>query len=91
MIQSSYRFFQEENQEENMPRAKNLQGDKKDWGGVRTRAGHPPGNRLEPNKRAQVISFTLSPKLVAKLTAEAERKGRSRSLIVEEALKAFLL
>jgi predicted transcriptional regulator len=38
-----------------------------------------------------MVSFTLNPKLVAKLAAEAERKRRSRSLIVEEALKAFLL
>jgi hypothetical protein len=87
MIQSSYRFFQEEN----MPRAKQLQGDKSDWGGARTGAGRPAGSRLEPGERAQVVSFTLSPKLVAKLAAEAERRGRSRSLIVEEALKAFLL
>jgi hypothetical protein len=86
MIQSSYRFFQEEN----MPRVKNLQGDNNDWGGARTGAGRPPGSRLEPGERAQVVSVTLSPKLIAKLVAEAERKGRSRSLIVEEALKAFL-
>ncbi len=59
-------------------------------GGARTGAGRPPGSRLEPGERAQVVSFTLSPKLVAKLAAEAERKGRSRSLIVEEALKVFL-
>ncbi|MDQ3399197.1 MAG: ribbon-helix-helix protein, CopG family, partial [Deinococcota bacterium] len=78
-------------QEENMPRAKQLQGDKSDWGGARTGAGRPAGSRLEPGERAQVVSFTLSPKLVAKLAAEAERRGRSRSLIVEEALKAFLL
>ncbi len=74
-----------------MPRAKQLQGDKSDWGGARTGAGRPAGSRLEPGERAQVVSFTLSPKLVAKLAAEAERRGRSRSLIVEEALKAFLL
>ncbi len=73
-----------------MPRAKNLQGDKRDWGGARTGAGRPPGSRLEPGERAQVVSFTLSPTLVAKLAAEAERKGRSRSLIVEAALKAYL-
>jgi hypothetical protein len=86
MIQSSYQFFQEEN----MPRTKDLQGDRRDWGGARAGAGRPPGKRLEPGERTQVVSFTLSPKLVAKLAAEAERKGRSRSLIVEEALKAFL-
>ncbi len=91
MIQSSYRFFQKKNQKKNIPKTKNLQKNKKDWGGVRTRAGRPPGSRLEPGERAQVVSFTLSPKLIAKLTTKAERKGRSRSLIVEEALKAFLL
>ncbi len=91
MIQSSYRFFQKKNQKKNIPKTKNLQENKKDWGRVKTRAGRPPGSRLKPGERAQIVSFTLSPKLVAKLAAEAERKGQSRSLIVEEALKAFLL
>ncbi len=74
-----------------MPRAKNLQKNKKNWEKIKTRAGRPPGSRLEPGEHTQIINFTLSPKLVAKLAAEAERKKRSRSLIVEEALKAFLL
>jgi hypothetical protein len=87
MIQSSYRFFQEEN---SMPRAKNLQGDKSDWGGARTGAGRPPGSRLEPGERAQVVSVTLSPKLVEKLKKHAEKEGKSRSMIVEAALKNFL-
>ncbi len=70
-----------------MPRAKNLQGDTRDWGGARTGAGRPPRSRLEPGERAQVVSVTLSPAVVRKLKEHANTAGKSRSMIVEAALK----
>jgi predicted transcriptional regulator len=36
-----------------------------------------------------VVSVTLSPKLVEKLKKRAEKEGKSRSMIVEAALKDF--
>jgi hypothetical protein len=87
MIQSGYLIIQEDN----MPIAKQLQGDKSDWGGARTGAGRPAGSRLEPGERAQVVSFTLSPGLVKKLKEHADKEGKSRSMIVEAALKNFFL
>jgi hypothetical protein len=59
-------------------------------GGARTGAGRPPGSRLEPGERAQVVSVTLSPRLVKKLKEHADKEGKSRSMIVEAALKDFL-
>jgi hypothetical protein len=80
---SSYRNFQEEI----MPRAKHMQGGRSDWGGARDGAG---ARRLEPDQKQQVVSFTLSPRTVAKLAALAKETGQSRSKLADQALREYL-
>jgi hypothetical protein len=73
-----------------MPRPKHLQGDRSDWGGARPGAGRKRGPLIEEGERAQVVSFTLAPQLVEKLTKLSKETGKSRSKLVEEILQQHL-
>ncbi len=68
-----------------MPRAKHMQGERSDWGGRRDGAG---ARKLEPDQKQQVVSFTLSPRTVAKLAALAKETGQSRSKLADQALRS---
>jgi metal-responsive CopG/Arc/MetJ family transcriptional regulator len=57
------------------------------------RGGYRPGSGpkpLPPEEKAQRGTFTLSPDLFRKLEAHAKETGKSRSKLVEEALRKFL-
>jgi hypothetical protein len=56
-------------------------------GGKRAGAGAKP---LPPGEKAVPVRITLSPATMKRLIAEASKIGKSKSMLVEAALKAHL-